>query len=148
PAGTARSYFGLGSSVQAEPGLRSGGTGALSALRQGWHEPEPGGGVLRGHLSPAGPGWRPRPGRARRHRAVVRLDAQEVVITHPQIVSWRCCKSYATTNETLPALLLHLVGGPGYRRAWLALAAISSLRGRTPALPDPEERPDAVPQDQ
>jgi hypothetical protein len=78
PVGTAPAADGRGSSVQAEPGLRSGGTGTLSAFarcgtsrnRAVWYWaatlPLP----VR-HGDPAG-------------------AAQEVVVAHPQIVSWGC----------------------------------------------------------
>ena len=49
--------------------------------------------------------------------------------------------SQALAYETAPPAA---AGWPGYRRARPALAAIFSLRRRTSALPDPEERPRTV----
>lgn len=59
----------------------------LEGLLSTGHEPEPGGVVLGGHQAPAGPARRPGRGGAGGHRAAARLDAQEVVLAHPRIVS-------------------------------------------------------------
>ena len=50
-------------------------------------------------LGPAGPARRADGGGAGGHRAVVRLDAQEVVVTHPRIVSWGCVIRPAVCNN-------------------------------------------------
>ena len=79
-------------------------------LRQSGYEPEPGGVVLDGHLPPAGPARRPGPGGAGGHRAVVRLNAHEVVVDHPKIVHAGVSLVHpdATTHETRFALLGHV----------------------------------------
>jgi hypothetical protein len=68
-------------------------------LREIGHEPEPGGVILGGHPALSRPARRAGRGRAGRHRAAVRLDAQEVVIAHPQIVSWGCVIRPAVCNN-------------------------------------------------
>jgi len=64
----------------------------VEGLGEVGHEPEPGGVVLDRHPALAGPARRPGRGSAGGHRAVVRFHAQEVVVAHPGIVSWRCFK--------------------------------------------------------
>ena len=68
-------------------------------LGQTWHEPEPGGVVLDGHLSLPGPARRPGRSRAGRHRAVVGLHPQEVVVAHPGIVSCVCFRHQVACTD-------------------------------------------------
>ena len=99
PGRRAPAAGGRGSSVHAEPGLRSGGTGTARAFASRGTQPEPGGVVLGGHPAPAGPARRPGRGRAGRHRAVAGLNEKEVVVAHPAIVSWACCTCPAVCND-------------------------------------------------
>jgi len=96
-------------------------------LGQMRHEPEPGGVVLGGHPALAGPAWRSRRGRAGGRRAVVRLDAQEIIVAHPRSFhegapfTW----PYATTCETHPA-----AGCPGMPRSEAGIMAGLRCRGQ------------------
>ena len=68
-------------------------------LGEAGHQPEPGGVVLRSHPAPARPARRPGRGCAGRHRAVAGLSKEEIVVAHPEIVSWACCIRSAICND-------------------------------------------------
>jgi hypothetical protein len=68
-------------------------------LRKAGHQPEPRRMVLGGHLALACAARRPGRGRAGRHRAVAGLNEKEIVVAHPQIVSWGCVIRPAVCNN-------------------------------------------------